>query len=197
MSVISLDKITPSMVTVYTDGACGSNGSKNAVGGIGVYIPHTQTKFSYKVSEATNNKCELLAILYALYTLRHISNPICIISDSEYCIKSICVWYDGWQKKGKEYANKLLIDTIHEFTLHHKVYFSHVRAHTNKTDIHSLNNQIVDELATSATEPFDESIIGKLNDTPTTTKLPENEIVTKPTKRKNKTTTIDDFFDAY
>jgi ribonuclease HI len=217
MSIITADKIASNMVIAYTDGACVGNGSKNAVGGVGVFIPSTNRQYSFRVVNTTNNQCELLAILYALYTLQDIKKPICIMTDSEYSMKSVCVWYTGWQRSGKKYANKELIDLIHKVTTYTKVYFCHVRAHTNKTDIHSLGNHTVDQLAESAAsndsaELIDMSFLNKFNSTKSFDTVDNvtnevidtitNEIVetvkvqtsTNPHKhKKNKQTTLDSF----
>ena len=56
------------MIIIYTDGACQSNGTKNAKAGIGVHFPN---KEAYDISERlqgiqTNQRAEVTAAIRAL-----------------------------------------------------------------------------------------------------------------------------------
>ena len=72
-----------------------------------------------------------------------------IYSDSEYSVKTFNEWLPKWKKGKKEYKNPDIINEIEEHIsmAPFKVNMKHIRAHTGKTDIHSISNSIVDELA--------------------------------------------------
>lgn len=80
---------------VYTDGSCLHNqDSTRASGGIGVYFgPNNPENFSGPLlgSNQTNQRAELAAVLTALriIALRPYQASYCIITDSEYAIKSV------------------------------------------------------------------------------------------------------------
>ena len=66
--------INPDSIIIYTDGACKNNGSKTklVLAGVGVHfslrnkIQMDDISFKLDIGEPTNNKAELLAILFAL-----------------------------------------------------------------------------------------------------------------------------------
>ena len=87
-------------IKVYIDGGTKRNGSKDAISGIGLYIPSMDVKKYRRVNETTNNRAELTALLVALDYCEHknlFDSEITIYSDSllivnqyngEYKIKS-------------------------------------------------------------------------------------------------------------
>jgi ribonuclease HI/DNA polymerase-3 subunit epsilon len=90
------------VLVIYTDGACSGNGTKNSRGGIGVHYPNGEYKdisiCCPKEYVATNNNCELLAIIYALKS-DDFSEKI-IFSDSRYCVETLNSWLKKWKKDG-------------------------------------------------------------------------------------------------
>lgn len=143
-------------IVVYTDGSCRANGKENANGGIGVFfgdndprnksINYTQIRkmFIEKHNEdlgiATNNKTELLAILFALGTVEeHLNDKKTLIikSDSNYSIKCVTDWSVKWKKNDWKTANgvpvsnqfiiKTIVDFIEKYPL--QIKFRHVRSH--------------------------------------------------------------------
>ncbi len=95
------------VIIAYTDGACSGNGTKKAIGGIGVHFPgqeykdisvkYTEEQFPY--GTATNNICELLGIKIALETV-DMTQDLVIYSDSMYSINTLLTWAPSWIKKG-------------------------------------------------------------------------------------------------
>jgi len=141
---------------VYTDGACSMNGTPNAVSGIGIHFNKNNSLKIQDVSKKlniekpTNNKAELYAIKEAIdiCKINNIKDKIIIITDSDYSIKCITVWYPIW-KKNKD-SNKKNIEIISEIVESIKglnVEFQHIYSHTNLKDVHSLGNQSADSLA--------------------------------------------------
>ena len=72
-----------------------------------------------------------------------------IYSDSEYSVKTFNEWLPKWKKLSKKYLNSDLINKIDEIinTVEFQVKLIHVRSHSTSNDIHSISNNIVDELA--------------------------------------------------
>ena len=92
---------------LYTDGATSKNGTKDAIGGW-AYIALKDDKIidlkAEQLSPATNNICELTAILKGcefLLPQLETFDIIEVYSDSAYCIN--CVnqhWYGKWRQNG-------------------------------------------------------------------------------------------------
>ncbi|KAF1938376.1 hypothetical protein EJ02DRAFT_446877 [Clathrospora elynae] len=107
-------------VVVYTDGSSLGNGRVGAVGGVGVYFGQNDAR---NISEAlrgdrqTNQRAELTAVARALDHIP-IDREALIITDSNYSIKCLTVWFLNWEKKnwrnsaGKPVENRDLIEPI-------------------------------------------------------------------------------------
>lgn len=151
-----------STLEIYTDGSLVKKG-ENTYCGYGIYFPnHEYKSISRKFTHEpiTNNRAELYAILKSIVisniiNLGRIKNNqpeiklVNIYTDSEYSVKTFNEWLPKWKKSKKEYKNPDIIDEIetHIAIAPFKIIMKHVRAHTGKTDIHSMSNNIVDELA--------------------------------------------------
>ena len=151
-----------SILEIYTDGSLVKKGN-NVYCGYGIYFPNHEyksisRKFTYE--PITNNRAELYSILKSIVIANIINleriksgqeeiKQINIYSDSEYSVKTFNVWLPEWIKKKKSYKNSDIINEIktHIEIAKFKVILIHVRAHTNNTDIHSISNNIADELA--------------------------------------------------
>ena len=156
---MSLDTST---IHIYTDGSYIKKG-KNIFCGYGIYFPNAEYKsISRKFTHEpiTNNRAELYAILKSIILANKVDHKrkidkktrikkVIIYSDSEYSVKTFNEWYPKWQKNGKDYLNKDIIDEVMNAknSVTFDIAFQHVRSHTGKTDIHSKSNDIVDELA--------------------------------------------------
>lgn len=91
------------MLEIYTDGAYSP--LRNA-GGIGIVFVKDNKKiyeFNKKIVDTTNNRCELLAVIYALNSISKNIDNIIIYSDSQYVIG--CITKDWKRKKNVEYWN--------------------------------------------------------------------------------------------
>jgi ribonuclease HI len=151
-----------SKLEIYTDGSLIKKDC-NIYCGYGIYFPNNEyksisRKFTYE--PITNNRAELYAILKSIVisniiNLERIKNNIeqimlvNIYSDSEYSVKTFNEWLPKWKKSKKEYKNSDLINEIekHIEFAPFKVILQHTRAHTGKNDIHSISNNIADDLA--------------------------------------------------
>jgi ribonuclease HI len=131
---------------VYTDGSCINNGRVNAKAGIGIYFgPDDIRNVSKRIEgKQTNNRAELTALIEAYYIIEDDIKQgklIAVMSDSLYAIRSLTSY-------GEDIPNIDLV-TLLQKLYHDKsnVKFFHVKAHTNKKDIHSVGNDGADRLA--------------------------------------------------
>ncbi|KAJ7117820.1 ribonuclease H-like domain-containing protein, partial [Mycena epipterygia] len=118
---------------VYTDGSCLDNGSVNARAGAGIYFgPNNKNNSSLRVTgDQTNNRGELLAILYCLSSAP-MDKRLDVYSDSEYAIRSIVYWAPGHTDAGWKCANSDLLKDIVSWIQYRiaPVHFYHVKAHS-------------------------------------------------------------------
>lgn len=144
------------MIRIYTDGATSNNGAANAPGGWAYAVIDEEDNLRYSsngfINDATNNICELMAIINACYAAEAINEQITIYSDSAYIIN--CYkdkWYkkwlvNGWKNSKKEpVANKELWEQLIPYFENEKYNFIKVKGHaTDKWNI------LVDKLAVEA-----------------------------------------------
>lgn len=125
---------------IFTDGSKTSNNS-----GYAVFINLKSEYNIYKKIKATNNYCELNAILASLNIIKTMYDDpstygrmYIIVSDSEYGIKSITNYMDTWITENRtNYKNKETLDAIRQMlevldSLNIPIGFLHVRSHTKK-----------------------------------------------------------------
>ncbi|KAJ7132950.1 ribonuclease H-like domain-containing protein, partial [Mycena filopes] len=119
-------------IKVYTDGSCFNNGTPDARAGAGTYLgPKSIYNVSLRVTGGqTNNRGELLAILYCLSNIPH-DRRLDIYSDSEYSIRSIVYWAPGYAEAGWKCANADLLQDIVSWIKFRSaaVHFYWVKAH--------------------------------------------------------------------
>ena len=140
------------MLEIYTDGG---NSLKNKVGGSAAVIVKdgvviAELSEAYEGSQATNNACELGAVILGCqYILNHpeLGKDIDIVSDSEYVVNGSSTWLAKWKLRNWKTTtgmvkNKELWEAI--------LYLKSVLNLTFKwTKGHSTNrlNNLADELA--------------------------------------------------
>lgn len=140
---------------IYTDGACINNGTELAKAGIGVYFGKNDKR---NISETidgkqTNNTAELKAIIKVYDIIKEEiikGEKFVIMSDSMYAINSATT--NRLEKnKNKEIPNKELVKEIYDIYKNYpNVEFTHIKAHTDEKDEHSLGNEQADILANKA-----------------------------------------------
>jgi len=138
----------PSIIQVYTDGACTGNPGP---GGWGAVLLRDGKKKRISGGEAytTNNRMELTAALSALQLIDKPSQ-IALYTDSEYLKKGITEWLPGWKarnwkRKGGALANIDLWQALDQALQRHTVSWHWVRGHAG----HLLNEE-ADRLARKA-----------------------------------------------
>jgi ribonuclease HI len=98
--------------------------------------------------KTTNNKCEIMAVVYALHAISKPVDKVTIYSDSQYVIGCATL---GWKrKKNPEYW--ALYDNVLEKAkkLCPNIEFKWVRGHTSNKDFDSQMNDLADKLAVEA-----------------------------------------------
>lgn len=148
------------MYYFFTDGATSRNGAKDADGGWawinveykdeGKIIRHSRAGY---MANATNNKCELMAVIDACkFAQAHLLEPVTIYSDSAYVIncykqKWYKNWiYNGWTNYKREpVANQELWEQLIPFFGDKDYNFEKVKGHAGM-----MENETVDEMARSA-----------------------------------------------
>lgn len=160
---IHVDKSKP-ILMCYTDGGCDKNGREVNTGSYAFAIIENDTvlyEYSRKVSNTTNNKMELQAIIDCLEYIeeKRLYEPQIILhSDSQYCIHGICSWRHGWiQRNWKDVKNveqwKQLSNLVNILT---NVQYKWVRAHQEDDSVNTKWNNYVDRLCQNeiAYKPF-------------------------------------------
>ena len=152
---------------IFTDGSTINNGKKNAIGGIGVYIPKQETVEEWSLSysllsttnmqgysiKVTNQISELIAVILgiekAIELTQESKDTIYVYTDSKYVIECATTWCKSWIKSdwkkstGKLIDNLWLIYRLVQLTKKNPVIFKHVRSHQEPvSDIYSENYKI-------------------------------------------------------
>ena len=133
---------------IYTDGSC--RGNKN--GGIGiVWIKNGEKVFEYSkgYKNTTNNQMELLAIGYALLSIKKPIDSLEIVSDSEYALG--CIFNEKWNpKKNTELIDKIKKQLITTQSLvKNPITYRHVDGHQKGDNDDIKWNNYVDKLCSN------------------------------------------------
>lgn len=136
-----------SIINIYSDGACrGNNKEKENIGAIGVVLEYKDNIKEIKKAfeNTTNNRMEILAVLFALKSIKSGSlnkNQIKIYTDSSYVVNCINEkWYVYWQehnwknKAKKDVKNKDLLEELIDLVSGCKnISFFHIKGHLDYT----------------------------------------------------------------
>lgn len=148
------------MQAVYTDGACKQNGTRSAIGGVGVFWGKDDPRnVSKPMGASTNNICELTALQVAIDTILAMKldpsdvTKYVVYSDSKYGIQCVTTWYANFVKRnwlttaGTPVKNKDLIVDIHRklIILGERVKLQYVKGHSGNP-----GNEAADALAVAA-----------------------------------------------
>jgi ribonuclease HI len=164
MAGLGKDRIGLTM-NVYIDGACINNGQTNAKAAYAVWFGHNdlRNESGPVIGKQSNNTGELTAFIRCLEIIQETGStgptgPIDIHCDSEYVIKCVTTYgtklqASNWKTStGKEPPNVELVQKA--FALYQQMKqnlrLHYIRAHTGKTDEHSVGNAEVDRMANAA-----------------------------------------------
>jgi ribonuclease HI len=137
-----------SVVRIFTDGASRGNPGP---GGFGVVMKFNdqQKEFAQGYRKTTNNRMELLAVIYALEQLKSTKYPVELYSDSKYVVDSVVKgWVFGWKAKGfKGKKNHDLWMRYLELHSRYNITFYWIKGHNGHPE-----NERCDQLAVAASE---------------------------------------------
>jgi ribonuclease HI len=136
-------------IKLITDGACLGNPGPGGWACILRYGPHAKELYGSS-PHTTNNRMELAA---AIEGFRALKEPcqVEVVTDSEYVMKGITQWIDGWKRKGwltaakKPVVNQDLWMTLDRLAAPHSVRWTWTKGHADHAD-----NNRADELASKA-----------------------------------------------
>ncbi len=157
-----------SMASIFCDGACSANGTRNAKAGWAwAYWPGravgepAHNGGGVPIAPATNQRAELTAILEALRWWRGLDGgSMTLYTDSMYSINCMTTWGPGWKRKGWKRAggeplqNLDLIVPMVDLWANEAVgrgwQIQHVRGHQTGSSPEAWGNNWVDRLAVIA-----------------------------------------------
>ena len=137
-----------SPITIHTDGACKGNPGP---GGWGFVIEDDIKRLcmAHRVPKTTNQKMELTAAIKALEKLsKHQGRSIQLFTDSNYLVKGMTEWMEGWKAKNwrnaskKPVANRELWEQLDALNQKHEITWQWVKGHSGNP-----GNELADELA--------------------------------------------------
>ncbi len=130
----------PSIQSVYTDGACSGNPGPGGWGTVVYFADGSVHEMGGAEPQTTNNRMEMQAAIAALEFLATAQpkEPIPLYTDSEYVMKGITQWIQGWKKKGwktstgKPVLNQDLWQVLDRLNSK-QVVWRYVRGHSGNT----------------------------------------------------------------
>lgn len=133
--------------TIHCDGSCLGNPGPAAWGAVILHPDGIEAEHNGFIGHGTNQVAELTA---AIEALKHTpeGSEVHLISDSEYLIKGLKVWLDGWVRKnwrtstGKPVANETLWHQLLALRNARRVFPRWVRGHNGNP-----GNERADQLA--------------------------------------------------
>ncbi len=137
---------------LFTDGACSGNPGP---GGWGYILRKDGQEHEGSGGEArtTNNRMELLGAIEGLKLLERPSR-VRLVSDSQYLVKGLNEWIDGWKKRGWRrkdgpVLNVELWQELDRLRLTHAIHAEWVRGHVGHPE-----NERCDRLAVAVIDQF-------------------------------------------
>ncbi len=139
------------IVDIYTDGACSGNPGPGGWGAI-LRANGPEKEIFGGEPETTNNRMEMTAVIEALTALKR---PVKarVHTDSQYVMKGITEWIQGWKRRGWKTAgkdpvkNEDLWRALDARTTQHKLEWFWVRGHAGHPE-----NERADALARKGVE---------------------------------------------
>jgi len=136
-------------VEIFCDGACSGNPGPGGYGAILRYGGN-EKEISGGAPDTTNNRMEMTAVIESL---RQLTRPcrVSITTDSQYVVKGMTEWIEGWQRKGWKNSkkdpvlNRDLWEALLEQSQRHTIDWNWVRGHAGHPE-----NERCDQLAREA-----------------------------------------------
>lgn len=135
------------MQTIYTDGSSRGNPGPGGWGSIVISLEKVM-ELGGRESMTTNNRMEMMAVIEGIKAADS-AQPILVYSDSQYVIKGITEWIEGWIVKGwrnsqkKAVLNRDLWEELLKATKNKEIVWKFVKGHAD-----TAGNLRCDEIAT-------------------------------------------------
>ncbi|MFM9957942.1 MAG: ribonuclease HI [Phycisphaerales bacterium] len=152
----------PTLVELYTDGACSGNPGP---GGWAFILKHPASGKVVDASggepDTTNNRMELLAVINGLGAIKKPSR-VELYSDSQYVLKGLDEWMDDWKKRGwktaakKPVKNQDLWERLDDLRATHRLSFHWVKGHNEHPE-----NEACDRMAVAARDSYNAGLRAK------------------------------------
>jgi ribonuclease HI len=151
------------MITIYTDGSARGNPGPGGWGTI-VIGEKKVVELGGREPHTTNNRMEMMATLEGLRHAQSVrvtlieglsKNRVHIKTDSQYVLKGMTEWIQGWQKKNwigsnkKPVLNRDLWEALLDASQGLEVTYEYVRGHVG-----IAGNERADEIATTFADDF-------------------------------------------
>jgi len=139
---------------LYADGACSGNPGPGGWGAIVRTPDGEEIELSGGDGQTTNNRMELLSVIEGLRRIPE-GASVRLVSDSEYVVKGLREWLDGWIARGwkkadkKPVLNRDLWETLAGLRETHRITPEWIRGHNG----HHFNERC-DRLAVAAIRQF-------------------------------------------
>ncbi|NDP40198.1 MAG: ribonuclease HI [Rhodoferax sp.] len=122
-------------IEIYTDGACKGNPGPGGWGALLKSADSRKELFGGEL-ETTNNRMEMTAVIEALAALKR-PCQVTLHVDSQYVLKGMTEWLDGWKARGWKTAAKQPVKNVDLWqrldalvnTAGHKIDWRWVRGH--------------------------------------------------------------------
>ena len=140
-------------VVIHTDGACKGNPGPGGWGAL-LAIGDSEKELFGGELNTTNNRMEMMAVIEALAALKRPCR-ITLFIDSQYVLKGITEWIQGWKARGWRTAAKAPVKNVDLWqrldallvSSGHTIDWRWVRGHTG-----DLGNERADALANKGVE---------------------------------------------
>ena len=138
-------------IEIFTDGACKGNPGPGGWGALLVAGDHRKEIFGGEAA-TTNNRMEMTAVIEALATLKR-PCQIVLHTDSQYVLKGITEWLEGWKARGWKTAAKTPVKNVDLWQAldaaqaKHQIEWVWVRGHSGH-----VGNERADALANRGVE---------------------------------------------
>lgn len=133
-------------VELYTDGSCLGNPGPGGVGIVVLIDGEIQDKLSFGDIMTTNNQMELQAAIAGIQYVKQTypGSEITVYTDSNYVVKGMTEWMDGWKKRKWNKVKNVELWKILD-NIGNECSFVWVKAHADNE-----YNNLADELAQEA-----------------------------------------------
>ncbi|MEM9002670.1 MAG: ribonuclease HI [Cyanobacteria bacterium P01_F01_bin.86] len=98
----------PIITAIYTDGACSGNPGPGGWGTVIYFEDGSVHEIGGSAAQTTNNRMEMQAAIAGLqlFVTSGQTEPVELLTDSEYVKKGITEWITGWKRRGWKNASK-------------------------------------------------------------------------------------------